>query len=144
MAERGLQAPVIRHGDISTRRDITDIVDSAPVVACLAEVAPSLTVVNVGSNISYVMEDLLRRAVKMSRAPDKIRLEPDAARIRAYDERTVMADISRLKRLTGWLPQPNMEHLIGLLLEYWRQEIAFRHPPQKEVSSLRDHRSSEL
>lgn len=30
-----------RHGDLSTRRDITDIVDSAPVVVCLGEAGRS-------------------------------------------------------------------------------------------------------
>merc|ERR1740121_2661007 len=112
LIERGLQEPVIWHGDISTRRDITDIVDSAPVVVCLAENAPSGTVVNVGSNTSYTMRDLLQQAVDLSGVPGGIRLELDQARLRAYDERVVMADISLLKRLTGWRPQPDMPHLI--------------------------------
>lgn len=42
-----------RHGDLSTRRDITDIVDSAPVVVCLGEIAAKGTVVNLGSNVSH-------------------------------------------------------------------------------------------
>jgi len=128
LIERGLSPPVVRHGDISTRRDITDIVDSAPVVACLAESAPSGTVVNIGSNISYSMRDLLEKAVEMARTPERIRLELDASRLRAYDERTVMADISKLRQLTGWMPRPDIGHLIGLLLDYWRHEISFRHP----------------
>jgi nucleoside-diphosphate-sugar epimerase len=127
LIERGLQEPVIKHGDISTSRDITDIVDSAPVVACVAEVAESGTVVNVGSNISYTMSDLLDRAIGMSRVPN-IALVTDPSRLRAYDERVVMADISRLKSITGWQPRPDMDHLIRELLEYWRREIAFRHP----------------
>lgn len=128
LIERGLQAPTIQHGDITTRRDITDIVDSAPVVACLAEVAESGTVVNVGSNISYTMRDLLERAVALSNVPGT-ELVMDPARLRAYDERVVMADISKLKAITGWQPRPDMDHLIRLLLDYWRREIAFRHPP---------------
>lgn len=128
LIERGSLAPVVRHGDISTRRDITDIVDSAPVVVCLAESAPSLTVVNIGSNISYSMEDLLRKIVEMSGAADRIKLEQDVSRLRAYDERTVMADITLLRKLTGWNPRPDIEHLIGLLLDYWRREVAFRDP----------------
>lgn len=134
MIERGLQAPVLRHGDISTQRDITDIVDSAPVIACLGERAPSGTAVNIGSNISYTMEDLLKRAVGMSSMSEKIQFQVDAARIRAYDERVVMADISLLKKLTGWVPQPDVDHLIRLLLDYWRSEIAFRHPVQEEAA----------
>jgi len=136
LIERGLQEPVIQHGDISTSRDITDIVDSAPVVACLAEVAESGTVVNIGSNISYTMSGLLNRAIDMSHVPS-IKLVTDPARLRAYDERVVMADISRIKSITGWQPRPNMDHLIALLLDYWRREISFRYPLQ-ETSSVRN------
>jgi len=128
LIERGLQEPVVKHGDVSTRRDITDIVDSAPVVACLAETAPSETVVNIGSNISYTIEDVLKLAVGLSTAADRIRLEQDPSRLRAYDERVVMADITALKRLTGWRPAPDLPRLTGMLLDYWRGEIAFRHP----------------
>jgi len=128
LIEAGLAEPVVRHGDISTHRDITDIVDSAPVVACLAEVAPSGTVVNLGSNMSYSMEDLLRQAVSLSKSSKKIQLQLDSSRLRAYDERVVLADITALKNITGWKPQPNIQHLIGLLLQYWRHEISFRHP----------------
>mmetsp|Transcript_49334 Transcript_49334/g.139249 ORF Transcript_49334/g.139249 Transcript_49334/m.139249 type:complete len:374 (+) Transcript_49334:1-1122(+) len=127
LIERGLQEPVIRHGDISTQRDITDIVDSAPVVVCLAESAPRGTVVNVGSNVTYAIRDLLERALQMSSVRG-IRLQADQSRLRLYDERIVMADITKLKALTGWRPQPDIDSLIHLLLEYWRREIAFRYP----------------
>jgi len=73
------------------------------------------------------MRDLLTRAIGFS-AVKGIRLEQDAARLRAYDERLVRADISVLQKLTGWRPQPDMGHLIQLLLDYWRVEIAFRYP----------------
>ncbi|CAE8639118.1 unnamed protein product, partial [Polarella glacialis] len=82
-------------------------------------------VVNVGSNISYSMDQLVRQLVKMSDAPN-LELQLDRSRLRAYDERTVLADISQLKRLTGWRPQPNMPRLMQLLLGYWRLEVAFR------------------
>ena len=166
MVERGLLSPpVLRHGDLSTRRDITDIVDSAPVVVCLAEVAPSNTVVNLGSNVSYSMQQLLNELVLLSPSwspenqsgdPFTLRLEMDVSRLRAYDERIVMADISRVQELTGafaesscpcsaldkrlivwmvghsslqgWIPQPDMPRLLRMLLDYWRHETAFRYP----------------
>lgn len=134
LIERGLQEPKLRHGDISTRRDITDIVDSAPVVACLAEVAESGTVVNVGSNISYTMQDLLKRAIDLSKVEGGIELVTDPSRLRLYDERVVMADISKLKSITGWRPMPDMDKLIRLLLDYWRREVAFRQPSESQDS----------
>jgi len=137
LIERGLQTPTLHHGDISTRRDITDIVDSAPVVACLAEVAESGTVVNVGSNISYTMRDLLRRAIDLSDVTSSIELVTDPSRLRLYDEKVVMADITKLKSITGWQPKPDMDNLIRLLLDYWRREVAFRQPPERLDSGAR-------
>jgi GDP-mannose 4,6-dehydratase len=128
MIERGLQEPVIKHGEISTQRDITDIKDSAPVFICLPDVTPPGTVVNVGSGMTYTMRDLLELVVSKS-TKSGIRLELDKARLRPYDEKIVVADISKLKKLTGWKPQPNMAGLAGELIEYWRQEINSRFPP---------------
>lgn len=122
LIERSLQEPVLRHGDLTTHRDITDIVDSAPVVVCLAEVAPRESVVNIGSNISYSMQDLLERAISHSKVRD-IKLSLDTTRLRAYDERVVLADITKLRNLTGWEPRPDIDNLIQLLLDYWRREI---------------------
>ena len=45
------------HGNLATKRDITDARDSAPAVICVAETAPSGTVVNVGSNTSYSIQE---------------------------------------------------------------------------------------
>lgn len=126
LVEKGMQEPIIRHGDLSTQRDMTDIVDSAPVVVCLAETAPSGTVVNLGSNVTYTMRQLLEQAVKLSSASERLTLQLDSSRLRAYDERLVSADISLVRRLTGWRPAPDMPRLIEQLLDYWRHEVAFR------------------
>ncbi|CAJ1380200.1 unnamed protein product [Effrenium voratum] len=134
MVERGLLPPVLRHGDLSTRRDITDIVDSAPVVVCLGEVAAKGTVVNLGSNVSYSMQHLLNELVRLSPSwgnqsdSPGLRLELDKSRLRAYDEKVVMADIRKVQKLTGWVPQPDMPLLLQMLLDYWRHEIEFRFP----------------
>ncbi|CAK9050860.1 GDP-6-deoxy-D-mannose reductase [Durusdinium trenchii] len=147
MVERGLLSPpVLRHGDLSTRRDITDIVDSAPVVVCLGEVAPSGTVVNLGSNVSYSMQHLLHEMVRLSPSwgegngshLGKLRLEQDVSRLRAYDERIVMANISKVQQLTGWVPRPNISLLLRMLLDYWRHETAFRFPETNAAPRTRE------
>jgi len=139
MIERGLQSPVIKHGNLSNMRDITDIDDSARVVICLAEIAPSRTVVNIGSNLSYTVRDLLTEAVSKSTMSSTISLEQDPLRLRAYDERLVLADISRVRQMTGWRPQPDMSRLISDLLDYWRHEVEFRHPRFDIVRSQEPH-----
>jgi len=150
MVERGLLSPpVLRHGDLSTRRDITDIVDSAPVVVCLGEIAAKGTVVNLGSNVSYSMQQLLHEMVQLSPSwgegnatKNRLRLEQDTTRLRLYDERIVMADISKVQKLTGWVPQPDIPLLLRMLLDYWRHETAFRYPEEKKPS--RSHEEEAL
>merc|ERR1712187_582860 len=134
MGEQGLQEPSLLHGDLSNKGDITAIVDSAPVVVCLAEAAPSGTVVNVGSNISYTMKDLLHMAIDATTVADKVKTSLDKSRLRAYDEKVVMADITLLRNLTGWRPSPDMTNLVKLLLNYWRREVSSRNP--EEVDKL--------
>ena len=75
------------------------------------------------------------RPENQSDGPSALRLEMDVSRLRAYDERIVMADISRVQQLTGWVPQPDMPRLLRMLLDYWRHETAFRYP--EELSSPR-------
>eukprot|EP00927_Polykrikos_kofoidii_P080347 TRINITY_DN77218_c0_g1_i1.p1 TRINITY_DN77218_c0_g1~~TRINITY_DN77218_c0_g1_i1.p1 ORF type:complete len:398 (+),score=45.55 TRINITY_DN77218_c0_g1_i1:27-1196(+) len=128
MIERGLQEPVIQHGDISTLRDITDVRDSAPVFMCLPEVALSGTVVNVGSSQTYSIKQLLDLAVEKSTMNNVIKFALDSTRLRLYDEKIVVADIIRLQNLTGWSPQPDLPGLVDALLTYWRSEIDYRYP----------------
>ena len=76
---------------------------------------------------------MYRRPKVYPGANSSLRLEQEVSRLRAYDERIVMANISKVQRLTGWVPKPNIRLLLRLLLDYWRHEMAFRFPAGQAV-----------
>ena len=47
----------------------------------------------------------------------------DPSRLRAYDEKVLLPDISKVKALTGWVPATNMTQTVANILGYWRARV---------------------
>ena len=124
MAEAGQAEPVIRHGNLESRRDMTDVLDSAPVYIKLLEKSPPGQAYNMGSGMSYSIMDILREV--QSQSTINITTEIDPARFRNFDERDVLADVDKVKKVTGWTPSPNMTATVDTVLGFWRREVAVR------------------
>jgi GDP-4-dehydro-6-deoxy-D-mannose reductase len=126
MAEAGVGEAVIRHGRLDTRRDITNVKDSAPAFVALALQGVPGEPYNIGSSNSVAIGDLLDIAVSLSKVP--IRTEIDPALARPFDEATLTADINKLQELTGWVPANDMHSTVTDVLEYWRQRVSRLYP----------------
>jgi nucleoside-diphosphate-sugar epimerase len=122
MAEAGLAPPIIAHGNIATARDMTDIRDVAPAIVKLAALGQAGSAYNVGTGKAISIADLLSIAMQLSRV--RVTAQQDAARFRVYDERSLLADNSRMRALTGWTPQANMTATVLDILNYWRRQIS--------------------
>jgi GDP-4-dehydro-6-deoxy-D-mannose reductase len=122
--EAGRSAPVLRVGNLESRRDITDVRDT--VLAYLAMVARGQPArpYNVCSGRAYRVRDLLDLLVGLSRVP--ISIEVDPARLRPSDNPVVAGDRSRLTSETGWAPEIPIERTLADLLEFWRSIVAAR------------------
>ena len=127
MIERGLQPPVLKHGTITTKRDVTDMHDSAGVVLKLAEMGVAGEAYNVGSGIAVSTKDILETAVSFSTRKD-IKLEMDPTRVRVYDEKVLLSDNSKVRALTGWVPSPDIKKTVSDILVYWRRKVNVRYP----------------
>ena len=127
MIERGLQPPVLMHGTITTKRDVTDMHDSAKVVVQLAERGEVGEAYNVGSGIAVSTKDILETAVSFSTRKD-IKLEMDPTRVRVYDEKVLLSDNSKVRALTGWVPSPDIKKTVSDILVYWRRKVNVRYP----------------
>lgn len=121
LAELGFSPPVIKHGNLDTARDITDAKDSAVAMIALAEKGEPGEGYNVGSGNSMRISDLLKIAVSMSKVP--MTTELDETRLRSFDEKVLVANVDKLKKVTGWTPKPDMEGTIGNILAYWRTKV---------------------
>jgi len=119
--EAGRHEPVIRVGNVDTRRDFTDVRDTVRAYAALAERGVPGRIYNVCSGRARLVRELLDGLVHLSHVP--VSIEPDPERFRPNDTPLLLGDPSRIERETGWRPQVPFERTLQDLLDYWRQAI---------------------
>lgn len=119
--EKGLREPVIRVGNLSAKRDFTDVRDVVRAYSLLAQKGESGETYNVGQGKSYVIQDILDMILSLSNK--KISVEIDPAKLRPVDVPEIRADISKLAAATGWQPEIALENTISETLNYWRGKV---------------------
>jgi GDP-4-dehydro-6-deoxy-D-mannose reductase len=118
--ERGDQPPVIRAGNLSPRRDLSDVRDVVRAYAALLERGTGGGVYNVASGVGRPMGDILQALVARARVP--VTVETDPALLRRNDTAALVGDCTRLQRDTGWAPEISFDRMLDDLLEYWRAQ----------------------
>ena len=122
LAETGLSASRdINHGNLNSSRDMTDAADSSEVMILLAERGVAGEAYNVGSGTSMTMLSLIEMAVSLSTV--KLQLKMDSTRLRSFDEPVLVANITKLQRLTGWVPRTDLSASLRRILNYWRSKV---------------------
>ncbi|MCR5251761.1 MAG: GDP-mannose 4,6-dehydratase [Lachnospiraceae bacterium] len=118
--EQGRREPVMYVGNLSAKRDFTDVRDVVRAYAALAAHGVPGETYNVGSGHAVEIRELLDTVIRRSGAD--IRVETDPAKIRPVDVPIIEADISKLKAATGWEPRIPLEQTIDEVLDYWRRK----------------------
>lgn len=111
----GKRENVIRTGNLSAKRDFTDVRDVVRAYGMLAEKGRDGETYNVGSGKSISIEELLCKIIELSGV--SIKREIDPKRLRPSDIPEIRADISKLQRDTGWSPQIELSQTLGEMLE---------------------------
>jgi len=117
--ELGAQPPILKVGNLETRRDFTDVRDVARAYVLAAEKGKAGEVYNIGSGTAPRLRDLVGRLLTMTRT--RITLEVDATRKHAVEADVYLCDSLRFRRLTGWQPQISLDRTLHDTLEYWRR-----------------------
>ena len=120
--EAGREAPVLKVGNLESRRDFTDVRDVVTAYRLALEQGRPGDVYNIGSERSVRLREVVDMLLGMSRT--QIRVEVDASRTRPVEARAYRCDSSRLRRLTGWRPSIPLEQTLRDTLEYWRRTEA--------------------
>ncbi|MCB0044576.1 MAG: GDP-mannose 4,6-dehydratase [Caldilineaceae bacterium] len=116
--EAGQRAPVMHVGNLSARRDFTDVRDVVRAYwLALLHGEPGCAY-NVGSGRSYAVQEVLDKLLALTDA--SITLETDPARLRPSDVPVSVCDNRRLTAATGWRPDIPLERSLADLLSYWR------------------------
>lgn len=119
--EAGLHEPVIRVGNLSAKRDFTDVRDIVRAYGMLAGKGRFGETYNVGSGSAVEIRSVLNYILSLS--PCRIDVEIDEQRFRPVDVPVIRADISKLVSDTGWKPAISMHSTVEDTLNYWRKNI---------------------
>jgi GDP-4-dehydro-6-deoxy-D-mannose reductase len=118
LIERGRLEPVLRIGNTSPIRDLSDVRDVVRAYQLLMLEGTHGTIYNVASGIGHSVQQILDALLSRSRVP--IRIEVDTSRLRNADIPVLVGDPSRVMHATGWRPEIPFEQTIDDLLAYWR------------------------
>jgi GDP-4-dehydro-6-deoxy-D-mannose reductase len=119
--EAGLQPPILKVGDLSARRDFTDVRDVVRAYHLMMEHGRAGEAYNVASGKARTIQSLLEGLLAHARAD--ISVEVDSARLRPSKIPILEGDYSRLHAATGWQPQIPFEQTLRDLLEDCRQRV---------------------
>ena len=117
--EAGLQEPVIRVGNLSAKREFTDVRDVVRAYALLVQKGQPGETYNVGSGHAVAIQDLLDNILALSEK--EITVEVDPKKLRPVDVPIIEADTSKLREATGWVKTIELGQTLRETLEYWRR-----------------------
>lgn len=116
--ECGAKEPVIYVGNLSAKRDFTDVRDVVRAYALLVRLGKRGETYNVGSGKAVSIQEILEGILELS--DRDIKVEVDPAKLRPVDVPIIEADISRIYGCTGWKPRISLKQTLEETLNYWR------------------------
>jgi GDP-D-mannose dehydratase len=118
--EAGLRDPVMYVGDLTPRRDYSDVRDIVRGYWALIERGEPGEVYNLCSGRSWAIQQVLDFLLEQSRVKG-IRVQTDPSRLRPSDVMVLEGDPSKIEKATGWKVEIPFERTLKDLLAYWRQ-----------------------
>jgi GDP-4-dehydro-6-deoxy-D-mannose reductase len=120
-AEKGLTPPIIYVGNLTSKRDYTDVRDMVRAYWLATEKCVPGEVYNVCSGNTYPMQYVLDYLVSQSKVPLKVEVDP--ARLRPSDVQLLWGDNSKFVAATGWKPEIPLEKTLSDTLDFWRDRL---------------------
>jgi len=105
-------------GNLSARRDFTDVRDVVRCYRMLIESGVPGEVYNVCSGRDVSIQEIADRL--LARAGSSVRLVPDASLMRPVEVPVLRGDPGRLTGATGWVPEVTLDQTLADVLAHWR------------------------
>ena len=119
--EKGLKPPILYIGNLSSKRDWSDVRDFVRAYWLATEKCVPGEVYNIGSEVAREVGEMVDMLLSMTDANIEVRV--DTARLRPSDVKVLVADATKFKKATGWEPQIPFEKTLRDLLDYWRARV---------------------
>ncbi len=114
---RGLKPPVVRVGNLESRRDFVDVRDCVAAYRLLIERGVPGEAYNVATGRAVSIAQALQLLIEI--AGVAVQVSTEAERVRTVDVPLVAGDANKLRRL-GWRPRYRLEDALDTL---WREAI---------------------
>ncbi len=119
--EAGLREPVMHVGNLSAKRDFTDVRDVVRAYGLLIQKGVAGETYNIGSGQAISIQELLDTILSLSAA--QITVEVDPQKLRPVDVPMIEADTTKVYETTGWTREIMLEQTLQETLDYWRNEV---------------------
>ena len=120
--EAGRREPYLRVGNLSARRDFTDVRDVVRAYDLALTLGTPGGVYNIGSGTAVAIQEILEQLVQLSSAAPTIENDPE--RMRPSDVPELVCDTGHLFRETGWAPAFALCETLQDALRDWRERVA--------------------
>jgi GDP-4-dehydro-6-deoxy-D-mannose reductase len=120
--EAGLRPPVVLVGNLTTRRDFSDVRDVCRALWLLMERGRPGEPYNLCSGVAPTIAEVL--GLVLERTSVRVTVQQDPARLRPSDEPILQGDNQKLRQDTGWEPEIPLAASIDWILAYWRARVA--------------------
>lgn len=116
-----ISKPVMKVGDLSAKRDLSDVRDVVKAYHLLMEKGKPGEAYNVCSGKAFKIETLLSTLLRFS--SKKIKLWKKSKR-RPNEIPVLLGDNSKIKKTAGWEPQISINKTLKDTLNYWREKYS--------------------
>jgi len=119
--EKGVAKSEIHTGDLSKKRDFTDVRDIVKAYLLLLQKGVPGEIYNIGSGKAYEMKFILEKLVSYSKI--KIKIIEDKNKFGKGDIPVLQANNRKFVNLTGWKPEIKIEDTLKDILNFWRKQV---------------------
>lgn len=119
--EKGKREPVIRVGNLSAIRDVSDVRDIARYLTVIARQGENSGIYNLCSGKTYSIKDILDMLLSFS--TKEIKVVVDEKKFRPVDIPKLWGDSSLLQEKFNLEPQYEIKQTLLDLLNYWRERV---------------------
>lgn len=122
--EAGILPPIIKVGNLSTRRDISDVRDVVRGYYLLMKKGKAGEAYNICSGKAYSIQNVLKVLISLSKK--KIKVKIDKKRNRPAEIPVLVGSNSKIRKATGWKPKISLEKTLEDTLNFWRRRVKFK------------------
>ena len=120
--EKGINPDkVIKVGNLSAKRDFTDVRDMVKAYWLAVEKGDAGDVYNICTGSCFSVREILDMMIELS--PADIRIEPDPEKMRPSDVPILLGDNTKFTSRTGWKPKIPFKQTLADILDYWRETL---------------------